>query len=220
MTKFEFLNTELTEAKLFRNPGSIKTIPLSHMADAFFNAILSLELLYHINPDAAQRYAKATFAYGNLEGWRTGGTDLHNMVHMMKNPSKFSNKLQLDRIIHVPALQLTTWIRNLANGRRDETVTRRFLLSLQNGLAVKNTSLRACRRLLADWERTTPNEQQLVGTRLYIGLQHDLSQSDMWNSFSKNIKREKLLLKDIKQPKLGLPLWKKMAAAGVLGKIS
>lgn len=216
---FEFIQ-ELSEAKLFRNPTKLKDASVGQLADSFFNAILGLEILKHTDPAAAQKYAKQTMAYGNLNGWRSSGSDLHNMAHLLINNRQYTDKLDIDRIVSVPELQFKTYLKNLAQGRKDPAFDKRFLLNLQKGLGINSPGLRSARRLVSDWNRTLPNEKQLAATRVYMGLQHDLQQSDMWAPYTRTIKRNKLLIKDAEVPKsvkTGTPLWAKMAIAGVAG---
>lgn len=216
---FEFVK-EISEAKLFRNPTKLKDTSISQVADSFFNAVLGLEILKHTDPKAAQKYAQQTLAYGNLNGWRSSGSDMHNMAHILMNGRRYSDKIEIDRIVAIPELQFKNYLRNTAQGRLDPNFDRRFLLNLQKGLGINSPGLRSARRLIADWNRALPNEKQLAATRVYMGLQHDLQQSDMWGPYTRTIKRNKLLMKDANMPasvKTGTPLWAKMAIAGVAG---
>lgn len=216
---FEFVK-ELSEAKLFRNPTKLKNASVGQLADTFFNAILGLEILKHTDPVAAQKYAKQTLAYGNLSGWRSSGSDLHNMAHLLINNRRYADKLEIDRVVTVPELQFKTYLRNLAQGKNDPAFDRKFMLNLQKSLGINSPGLKSARRLISDWNRALPNEKQLAATRVYMGLQHDLQQSDMWLPYTRTIKRNKLLMKDANVPasvKKGTPLWAKMAIAGVAG---
>lgn len=216
---FEFVK-ELSEAKLFKNPTKIKDVRISQLSDTFFNAVLGLEILKHTDPLAAQKYAKQTLAYGNLNGWRSSGSDLHNLAHLLINNKSYSDRLDIDRVVSVPELQFKTYLRNIAQNKKDPNFDRRFLLTLQKQLGINSPGLKSARRLIGDWSIAVPNEKQLAATRVYMGLQKDLQQSDMWLPYTKTIKRNKLLLKDADMPKglkTGTPLWAKLAIAGVAG---
>lgn len=218
---FEFVK-ELSEAKLFKNPTKLKNVSVGQVADSFFNAILGLEILKYTDPKAAKKYAQQTLAYGNLNGWRSSGSDLHNMAHLLLNNRRYSDKLEFDRVITLPQLQFKTYMKNIALGKVDTSFDRKFLLNLQKNLGVQSAGLRSARRLISDWPRALTNEKQLAATRVYLGLQHDLQQSDMWTPFTRTIKRNKLLLKDAEMPatmKPHFPLWSKMVAAGVAGYV-
>ena len=214
---FEFIK-ELNEAKLFRNPTKFSAkMSVGQIADSFFNAILGLQVLRQTDPKAAQRYANQTIQ-NNMTGWRTSGTDLNNMAQVLGNADKFTDRLEIDRVITVPSLQLKTYLRNIANGVNDPNFDRKFLLNLQKALKVSSPGLRNARRLVGDWAYATGNERQLAASRIYLGLQHELQNSDMWAPFSKTIKKKKLLLPnaDIPEPHK-MPLWQKLAIAGVAG---
>lgn len=216
---FEFVK-ELSEARLFKNPTKIKDIEISQLADNFFNAVLGLEVLRHTDPKAAQRYAQQTLAYGNLNGWRSSGSDLHNMAHILMNARSFEDKVEIDRLVSVPELQFKNYMRNVAQGRDDVAFNRKFLLNLQKNLGVQSPGLKSARRIISDWNVALPSERQLAATRVYMGMQHDLQQSDMWNPFTRTIKRNKLYAAGAEMPKsvkTGTPLWAKMAIAGVAG---
>lgn len=216
---FEFVK-EISEAKLFRNPTKLADTSIGEIADSFFNAVLGLNILRHTDPKAAQKYAQQSLTYGNLNGWRSSGSDLHNMAHILLNTKSYSDRLEIDRVVSVPELQFKQYLRNIAQGKTDDNFDRKFLLNLQQKLGVKSPGLKSARRLISDWTYAAPNEKQLAATRVYMGLNKDLQQSDMWQPYTKTIKRNKLLVKGADMPKsvkAGTPLWAKMAVAGVAG---
>jgi hypothetical protein len=216
---FEFVK-ELSEAKLFRNPTRLANTSVSEIADNFFNAILSLHVMKKTDPEAARKYAQQTLAYGNLNGWRSSGSDLHNMAHTLINNRRYSDKIEIDRLVSIPELQYKTYLKNVANGKNDRDFDRNFLLTLQQRLGISSPGLKSARRLIADWDRALPEEQQLAATRVYMGIQKDLQQSDLYNPYSRTVKRNKLLARNAEMPKsvkTGTPLWAKMAIAGVAG---
>lgn len=216
---FEFVK-ELSEAKLFKNPAKLSNAGIGQVADSFFNAILGLQILKHTDPKAAQRYAKQTLVYSNLNDWRSSGSDLHNMAHILSNVRRYENKLAIDRVVTLPQLQFKQYLKNIALGKEDLNFERKFLFNLQRNLGVSSAGLRSARRLIVDWNRALPNEKQLAATRVYYGLQHDLRNSDMFQPFTRTIKRNKLLAKDAEIPaqvNKSMPLWQKMAIAGVAG---
>lgn len=124
---FEFIQ-ELSEARLFRNPGKVLSTTSSHLADNFFNAILALQTLKQTNPKAAQKYAMQTMTSGTDDTWRSSGSDLHNMAYMLKHQDKFRDKVNRDRFVHLPELQYKTWIRNMAQGKDEADYDRIFLI--------------------------------------------------------------------------------------------
>lgn len=216
---FEFVK-ELSEAKLFKNPSKLDNASIGQVADTFFNAILGLGILSKTDPRAAQKYAQQTLAYSNLGDWRSSGSDLHNMSHILANTRRYDDKLDIDRIVSMPELQYKQFLRNVAAGKSDDNFNRTFLINLQRNLGINSAGLRSARRLVGDWEYATPAERQLAATRVFYGLQHDLQNSDIYGPVSRGIKNNKLLTPDAEVPvavKKSLPLWQKMAIAGVAG---
>jgi hypothetical protein len=218
---FEFVK-ELSEAKLFKNPTKLADTSIGEVADTFFNAVLGLSILKNTDPKAAQKYAQQTLSYSNLSDWRSSGSDLHNMAHILANPRRYDDKIAIDRVVSLPEMQYKQYLRNTAAGKYDANFDRTFLLNLQRNLGINSSGLRSARRLIGDWDRALPDERQLAATRVYYGLQHDLQNSDLYNPISRGIKNNKLLTPDAQVPaavKKGLPLWSKMAIAGVAGYV-
>ena len=218
---FEFVK-ELSEAKLFKSPTRMGDMSVGQVADSFFNAILGLSILSNTDPKAAQKYAQQTLTYSNLDDWRSSGSDLHNMAHILANTRRYDDKLSVDRVVSLPEMQYKQYLRNIAAGKVDDSFNRTFLLNLQRNLGINSSGLRAARRLVGDWDRALPNEKQLAATRVFYGMQHYLQNSDLYAPVSRTIKNNKLLSPDAEVPaavKKGLPLWSKMAMAGVAGYI-
>ena len=208
---FEFVK-ELSEARVFRNSTNLPNVGISNIAENFFNATLALQIMKYENPKAAQAYAQRTLANG-FDGWRSSGSDFNNMAQILLNPDRYSDKLSMDRSVSVPSLQLKTWLRNMANGREDTEYDRRFFLALQRQLGVKSPGLISARRVVADWTRSLSNERAQATAKVHRGLSRDLKQVDFYAPFARAAK--KTGAETTKSG--GVPLWAKLAAAGVGG---
>lgn len=214
---YEFLQ-ELSEARLFRNPSKMGEVFTSELADNFFNAVLALQTLKQVNPAAAQKYATQTLQSGSIDGWRSTGSDLHNMAYMLKNQERYAGKLTQDRHVSMPNLMFTSWLRNMSQGRDDKTYDRKFLLRLQRDLGVQSTGLRAARRLVADWDHALHDERKLAATRIHQGLRHNLQKSDMYAPYNSSMTKKALLIKDAEPAaRMGIPLAAKVAGAAIGG---
>ena len=208
---FEFVK-ELSEARVFRNSTNLPNVGISNIAENFFNATLALQIMKYENPKAAQAYAQRTLANG-FDGWRSSGSDFNNMAQILLNPDRYSDKLSMDRSVSVPSLQLKTWLRNMANGREDTEYDRRFFLALQRQLGVKSPGLISARRVVADWSRSLSNERAQATAKVHRGLSRDLKQVDFYAPFARVAKNT-----GAETTKSGgVPLWAKLAAAGVGG---
>lgn len=213
---FEFLQ-ELSEARLFRNPTKMKEIYTGELADNFFNAVLSLEILKKTQPNLAQRYAKQTLQSGSLDGWRSSGSDLHNMAFILKDQDRYAGRLVNDRQVTLPYLQFTSWLRNMAQGKDNKTFDRQFLLKLQTGLGIDSAALRSARRTIADWEHGLPDEHKMAATRVFRGLRHNLQASDMYAPYAKVMTKKGLLVSDELGKKGAIPFAARVAGAAIGG---
>ena len=208
---YEFIK-DLGEARVFRNVNNLPVDGIGNVAENFFNSALALQIMRYENPKAAQEYAKRTLANG-FDGWRSSGSDFNNMAQILLNPDRYSDKLTLDRQVSVPSLQLKTWLRNMANGRDDVEYDRRFFLALQRQLGVKSPGLITARRVVADWTRSLSNERATATAVVHRGINQHLRQVDFYAPFARAAKRT-----GAETTKSGgVPLWAKLAAAGVGG---
>jgi hypothetical protein len=208
---FEFVK-ELSEARVFRNPTNLPEIGISNVAENFFNAALALQIMKYENPKAAQAYAQRTLA-GGFDGWRSSGSDFNNMSQILMNPARYADRLNMDRHVSVPSLQLKTWLRNMAQGQDDVNYDRKFFLALQRQLGVKSPGLISARRVVADWSRSLGNDRAQATAKVHRGLSRDLKQVDFYAPFARAAKRT-----GAETTKSGgVPLWAKLAAAGVGG---
>lgn len=212
---FEFLQ-ELSEARLFRNPARMQEIFTGELADNFFNAILAIQTIKKTNPKLAQKYAQQTLQSGTIDGWRSSGSDLHNMAFILKNQDRYEGRLVNDRHVSLPYLQFMGWLRNMSQGRDDKTYDRKFLLRLQRDLGIVSPGLKSARRLVADWEHALDTEKKLAASKIFQGMRHDLQASDMYAPFYKTVRSKDLLLKDIPE-KQGIPFAARVGIAAAAG---
>jgi len=209
---FEFIKN-LGEARVFRNPTNLPEIGIGTVAENFFNSALALQIMKYENPKAAQAYAQRTLA-GGFDGWRSSGSDFNNMAQILSNPDRYADRLKIDRRVSVPSLQMKTWLRNMAQGKDDANYDRRFFLALQRQLGVKSPGLISARRVVADWTRSLGNERAQAISKVHRGLSHDLRQSDLFAPYARIATKKGA---DEPTKSGGVPLWAKLAAAGVGG---
>lgn len=208
---FEFIN-ELSEARVFRNATNLPEVGISNIADNFFNSALALQIMKYENPKAAAAYAQRTLSTG-LDGWRSSGSDFNNMAQILLNPDRYADKLTIDRTVSVPSLQLKTWLKSISQGKNDANYDRRFFLAMQRQLGVKSPGLISARRVVADWDRSLGNERAQAVAKVHRGLSRDLKQVDFYAPFARVAKKS-----GAETTKSGgVPLWAKLAAAGVGG---
>lgn len=200
---FSFIQ-ELSEARLFRTPAMLDSeIKLSDLAESFFTAILTLELLQILASESAKNYAEKTLEIDNIHVWRSSGSDLHNLAHILADPNKYKNKIKVDRFISLPKLQFYAYLKNLAEGKKNEV----FLLKSQQHLNISNPALKKIRRKLSAWDRCTDAEKSSTITNLYLMLKKNLNHSDLYKTASPVLKRSKMIDREIDLVKTESPAW-------------
>lgn len=200
---FSFIQ-ELSEARLFRTPAMLDPeIKLSELAESFFTAILTLELLQILSSESAKNYAEKTLEIDNINVWRSSGSDLHNLAHILSDPAKYKNKIKADRFISLPKLQFYAYLRNLADNKKNDI----FLLKSQQHLNISSPALKKIRRKLSAWDRCTDAEKASAITNLYLMLRKNLNHSDLYKVASPVLKRSKMISKEADLVKAKSPAW-------------
>lgn len=185
---------EISEARLFRKPSDVEKTSIGNLSDTLFACILGLEFLRRVYPKGAVKYASQTIL-GDSQ-WKSSGSDLHNMIYVMLNPDKFSDKLKIDRVAYVPELQLKAYLRRVAHGNEDRNADFRFFFMMQKNLKVESPGLKNARRILQDWDTSTLDEKRSVASRLNYVLRKEINQTDFWPIMLKALTRSKLISSD------------------------
>lgn len=178
---FDFIQ-ELTEARMFRNRDTLSGKRVEDLATVAFLSIMMIEIMRHIDPNYAKRYARETLSYENFTAMRSSASDLHNVLTVLNNQTDFEGKITPNSRIAVPVLQLRRYLRDLENGRKDRGLDRQLFKTLEDFLAVRNSVYKKIRRNVGDWDlnseaekknirRTIKNELNRISLQLDI-LQH------------------------------------------------
>ena len=77
---FEFMNDEMTEARLFKNPKQFVTQSGDDIAANVYAHLLGVQAMRYTDPGRASTYARNTLKYSGFDGVRSGATDLHNLI--------------------------------------------------------------------------------------------------------------------------------------------
>ena len=181
---FEFIEEELAEARMFKNPTRIAATSQGQLADTLYSHLLGLQVMKYENPKAAQAYAKKTLSLP-FNTVRPGATDLHNLI------------ASVDK---TPQNQVKGYLQGIANGRLDTQADRRNLIMLQRGLGVRSGATNQMRRVIADWPRMLPSERKVAATRLGFALNHSAKGSDFMPGYHKTMRKKVLGIDQAKSP--------------------
>lgn len=169
---FDFIGT-LAESRLLPSTNSYSPFSAEDLSELAVLYICSLWMMYcdKDSHEKAISYANKTIQYGvNFEKWRTGGTDLYNILHgLMADDIKLDRAAQSEKFkFHVPIgkAALIRWLREMANGHVQVQTHRSFFVNLDFNFKIGNNSIRAVRRLAMDWKTINFGERSLCMTRL------------------------------------------------------
>jgi len=168
---FDFL-TALSESKLIPHRKTLHDYDAEELAELAFLNILTLRILLaeHGNGTAlfAQKYCRKTAQFGNFKKWHTDSTDIYVMLYGLISDEAKNDRQDRHVHLHMPIepLLLYRWFRSNADKRHDTALTHRVFVKLDTWFKIKNSSMKAIRRLVMDWDTITTKERKLALTRL------------------------------------------------------
>lgn len=173
--ELEFINSEISESRLYRSSGNFRNIDGRDVADLLYlnTLVLYMMLQDDVQHDYAVNYAKQTAQYGGYTAFRTSATDLYMLCYVTKNPTarninlsnkrasiSFLEKLNFDSRAHFSFMKK---ISNSAD-RRNEAVS--YFFRLESQLNIKDSKYKQYRRLVTDWGNLKYSSRQLVVTKI------------------------------------------------------
>lgn len=173
--ELEFIDSEISESRLYRASGSMKYLTGRDVANlAYLNTIaLYMMLQDDVQHSYASNYASQTSQYGSYNNFRTSATDLYVLCYVLKNPK--SDKIHLkDRMTSTEFLQNLSFdslkhfmfMKKLASGadRKNEAVS--YFIRLEAQLKISDTRFKQFRRYITDWGNLKYSSRQLVVTKI------------------------------------------------------
>jgi hypothetical protein len=166
----EFLGT-LSESRLFPSVSHLRQYRADELSELAVLYICGLYVLFRNKSTEkfAASYARQTVQYGtNFSKWHSGSSDLYVLLHALEAPG-----VQLDdeddsndfkKHLAIPAT-LNQWLKDMAHGFLPKT-HRTMFARLDSDFRIHNSSIRAVRRMAADWDHLDQHERQLTMTRL------------------------------------------------------
>jgi len=201
---FEFINDEMTEARLFRNPKQFITKDGEDIAANVYAHLLGVQAMRYTDPGKASTYARETLKYNGFDGVRSGATDLHNLIAGLERKGGYS----------IPTAQIKRYLKNVQNGVQDTALDRRTMLAVERSLGISDSKLRSMRRIIGDWPRALPNEQTAGATRLGFMLNHYARGSDLAGPYNRSVSG--IAANNAKSPYSGLT-WAATLAGAYIG---
>ena len=175
---FDFIQ-EIKEARIYKNGDTLKGKTAEEIANSIFLMIMMLEILRNIDEDYAKKYAIQTLGYENFTAMRNNASDLHNLLAVLNNQDDYSEKIETNSKISVPALQIRRYLRDIENNLKDMSLDRQLFLKLEQFLGIKNSSFKQIRRNVADWRLNSDTEKTLIRRNIKNYLNNYNQQTDI-----------------------------------------
>lgn len=155
---------QIAESRMFPSKKSFDREDFESLSEDVFILIIALRILLTEDQLYAHQYVRRTISSSNFNNWRANGTDLYLGMHALST-GKYDDGDEYPETISM--LPIFRWLKamNRSDGR-DETETRRLFLRMERLLFIRDTSLKAIRRLVMDWPKLTSQQRRLSTTRL------------------------------------------------------
>lgn len=200
---FEFIN-QLSESKIFPSKASIKKFSAEDLSELAVLNLCALYILYCIPEykEFAIRYAKKTIGFGiKFDRWTTGGTDLYVLIHaLMTNEYELADKDSSKKFMATFPMGeavLIRWLREMAAGRVTLATHRALFIKMDFNFKIRNTSIRAIRRIVMDWTTVGNHERKLATTRLLQFMRSRAPRSELLQKIMEASKKYGLEMKDV-----------------------
>jgi hypothetical protein len=175
----------LSESQLISSMSAYRRFSGRQIADLAYLHIVALRILATepLAKDFAADYATRSVRYMGFAKWYQSATDLHLLLHALLNEDvdlklpDTSNELRASLYFDENAIRM--WAKDIARGRINEARTKKMFLHLDGDFQVKDSSMKAIRRLVQDWSHVTVMQKKLSMTRLLQMLRVRARRSDL-----------------------------------------
>lgn len=176
---YELIN-ELSESRMFPSMRSLIKLSVSEVATLAYLHLLSLRIILAVEDTTpwGRSYARRTMRDTSFAKWQSNGTDLQHLLYALQSARKMGDS-EAYRIRIFSQGFLTRFLRNAGLGHTEVKEIRRLFLRLDYDLGVQDSSMKAIRRLVMNWEQLTTRERRLATTRLLQFMRSRAPRSDL-----------------------------------------
>jgi hypothetical protein len=159
----------LSESRLYPSERHLRRIDAHEAADLALLYIVALRVLLaeRRSESWARDYARKTSTASSFAKWRPDGTDLSALLDALtaeRSPLEGDDAYRSALPIDPGAI--LRWLRAEAHGTGEDRRTRAFVNRIDQMLRVRNSSMKAIRRMVIDWPDLSRHERELTITRL------------------------------------------------------
>ena len=205
----------LYEARMTRDTRDQKVLTYTDCCERTYLSLLVIELLnkYARYRVSARNYAKQTVAYTNYNRFRMSATDLYNFIYFVTGDQEAMNKLKdpksamaLRKKTTLPLMAVNRYLSRISIGSMSRGNTQMFL-NIESGLNIKNTTYKAIRRTLMDYDGVTTIDRQNTVTKLIHAVRAKLRSSDIIDDLERLVADRNLETGRVadNEPKISIP---------------
>ena len=205
----------LYEARMTRDTRDQKVLTYTDCCERTYLSLLVIELLnkYARHRVSARNYAKQTVAYTNYNRFRMSATDLYNFIYFVTGDQEAMNKLKdpksamaLRKKTTLPLMAVNRYLSRISIGSMSRGNTQIFL-NIESGLNIKNTTYKAIRRTLMDYDGVTTIDRQNTVTKLIHAVRAKLRSSDIIDDLERLVADRNLETGRVadNEPKISIP---------------
>jgi hypothetical protein len=199
----------LSESQLLSSTTAFRKYSGRQIADLVYLHIIALRILATepTSKEFAADYATRSVRYMGFGKWYQSATDLHLLIYalldehvdlkMPESSQEFRQSLYFDE----NAIRL--WAKDIARGHINEARTKKMFLHLDGEFQMKDTSMKAIRRLVQDWPHVTVRQKQLSMTRLLQMLRVRARRSDVLVRLERLAHQMNLEMHNVNNPETG-----------------
>lgn len=158
---FEFFD-ELNEARLFRGRETLQGKSADDLAKVLYLMFMMVEILRHEDSSWLRDYISNTMGDEYFRSMRSSSSDLHNIIAVLSNQDKFSDKIKTNGKISPPLLTIKRYFREILNKIKYPSQDRAFFKSLEDYLKISESKYKNIRRIVGDWESASKTEKNTV----------------------------------------------------------
>lgn len=176
----------LAESRLIPSVTSLRKFSAEELADFTVLYLSGLYMLYcnDATKHFAERYARRTIQYGTqFNQWQSGGTDLYVILYgLTAEGVKLDDQENSDHfksILPFGEALLVRWLREMNNSHLHPATHRSLFTRMDFNFKIKNSSIRAIRRLAMEWNDLRHHEQKLAMTRILQMMRNRAQKSEI-----------------------------------------
>lgn len=184
---------ELYEARMTRNSNNVKVLTYTDCCERLYLSLLVLELLrqYPTYRIAAQKYAKQSTVRQGYNVFSMTGSDLYNFIYFVTGDELAMSKLkdpeaamEVRETTTLPVMAVNRYLTQLANKQTPIQISALFM-KVEDALHISNTSHKAVRRELMNYERLNKKQRENVVTTLLLACRSKLRSADIIDELEK-----------------------------------